>query len=139
MNSYILISSIILFGLTYLCFAISYYNGHKETGKLVGVILVILTTLTFFMNTGFLEILFQPLILVFQVLFIIYWIFRKYEKAKAGKIIVLILTACFLLLLMQPWIADFTYSKSDVKKVLTFHKIKLKDDFKIVENESGGF
>ena len=40
---------------------------------------------------------------------------------------------------MQPWIWNRTFSKKDATKILSFHNIELKDDFKILKNEAGGY
>lgn len=40
---------------------------------------------------------------------------------------------------MSPWISDWTFSKNDARKLLAKHNIELRDDFKILNNESGGF
>jgi hypothetical protein len=40
---------------------------------------------------------------------------------------------------MEPWISDWTFNKKDVRKILTSHNFELKDDFKILKNEAGGF
>ncbi|WP_044046287.1 hypothetical protein [Niabella soli] len=50
----------------------------------------------------------------------------------------MILTVISLLIIMQPWIADWTFDKQDVAKILSFHGLELKNSFKILENESGG-
>jgi len=139
MNSFTLISSVILYVLAFICFVLPYYNGQKNTGKFVGSILAVIITLTLIGNLDSIEFFIWPLIAVFQILFITLWTFRKFGKQKAGKITVTILTSAFLLILLHPWIADWTYSKNDVRKVLLFHKMELHDDFKILENESGGF
>lgn len=52
---------------------------------------------------------------------------------------VIILTSISILILMQPWIDDWTFDKKDVRKVLSSHKIEIHDDFKILKNQSGGF
>ena len=139
MNTFTIVSSLILYGLTLVCFALPFYCGQKNTGKFVGLILAIIISLTLIGNLDFLVIFIWPLIVVFQILFITYWAFKKFGKQKAGKIIVAILTSAFLLIIMQPWITDWTYSKKDVRKVLSFHKMEPQSDFKIIKNESGGF
>lgn len=49
------------------------------------------------------------------------------------------MASIFLLILLSPWTSDCTYNKKDVKKVLSFLSIELKDNFQILKNESGGF
>ena len=76
---------------------------------------------------------------MFQIVFIVYWSLKVFNKKKLGKIIAAVLTIAFFLVIMQPWISDWMFDKDDVIKILSFHKFELKDDFKIVENEAGGF
>lgn len=139
MNSFTIISSLVLYGLTLLCLLLPYKSGQKSTGNLVGLILVALITLTLIGNLEFLVIFIWSLIVIFQIIFITYWTFRIFGRKKAGKITAIILTSFFILILMQPWISDWTFSKNDVRKILSFHSIEIKDDFKILKNESGGF
>lgn len=136
MNSATLIICIVLYGPALLCFYIPFICGQIETGKIVGIILGGIITLTIVAIDFF--VFFIPIILLFEIIFITYWILRKFGKAKAGKWIALFLTFFFLLFIMQPWISDWTFSKKDVKKVLSYHNIKMNDDFKILINESGG-
>jgi len=139
MNTFSIISCLVLYGLTFFCFFIPYKCGQKLTGQLVGIILGLLITLTLVGNLDFLVIFIFPIIIIFQLIFITYWTLRLFEKRRAGKIIALILTVIVLLIIFSPWISDWTYDKKDVKEVLSFHSIELKDDFKILRNESGGF
>ncbi|MFO0479933.1 MAG: hypothetical protein ACK50L_14325 [Bacteroidota bacterium] len=76
---------------------------------------------------------------MFQIIFISYWAFIAFNRKKTGLVIATILTIGFILLIMQPWISDWTFSKKDATKILRFHNIELKDDFKILKNEAGGF
>ncbi|MWB96073.1 hypothetical protein GON26_17035 [Flavobacterium sp. GA093] len=139
MNAFTITFCLVLYGLTLLCFFLPFKNGQKVTGKIVGVILGIVITLTVIGNLDFLIIFIWPLIAVFQIIFISYWSFRIFGRRKTGKIVAIVFTTAFLLLLMQPWISDWTFNKKDVKKILAFHNLELKDDFKILKNESFGF
>jgi hypothetical protein len=139
MNSFTIISSLVLYGFTLLCMLLPYKSGYKATGNLVGLVLGTLITLTLIGNLEYLVIFIWPLIVIFQIVFITYWTFGIFGRKKRGKIAVIILTFFFILILMQPWISDWTFSKKDVRKILSFHTIKIKDDFKILKNESGGF
>ncbi|WP_146104888.1 hypothetical protein [Polaribacter gangjinensis] len=76
---------------------------------------------------------------MFQIIFISYWIFNAFNKKKTGQIIAGILTIGFLLLIMEPWISDWTFSKKDAIKILSVHNFELNDDFIILKNEAGGF
>lgn len=139
MNSFTIISSLILYGLTFLCFFLPFKCDQKVTGKVIGLILGILITFTLICNLDFLVIFIYPIIISFQLIFIIYWIFRLFNKKKTANIITVVLTIGVILLTMSPWISDWMFNKNDVRKILSYHGIELKDNFKIIENESGGF
>ena len=139
MNAFTVISCLVLYGMTLLCSFLPFKNGQKVTGKIVGVTLGVVVTLTVIGNLDFLVIFIWPLIAIFQIIFIIYWSFRIFGKRKIGKIVAIVLSIAVLLFLMQPWISDWTFNKKDVKKILAFHSLELRDDFKILKNESGGF
>ena len=139
MNAFSVISYLMLYGLAFLCFFVPYKCGQKRTGQIAGIILGLLITLTVIGNLDFLVIFIFLFIIIFEVVFIVYWTLRLFGKRRSGKIIALMLTVVFLLIILSPWISDWTYNKKDVKKVLSFHGIELKDDFKILRNESGGF
>ncbi len=138
MNSFVIISYLVLYALTFLCFYIPISCGNKKIGKLVGLILGVLIILLLIENADLPFIFILSLIFVFQIIFLIYWTLRKLGKQRMGKVLVYVLTTAFILLLMTPWIEDWTYNKKDVRKVLSFHNIDLKDNFKILKNESGG-
>lgn len=139
MNAFYIISSLVLYGLTLLCFFIPFKNGQKQTGYIVGWTLGVLITLTLIKNLDFLVVFIWPVIALFQIIFISYWTFRAFNRRKTGQIVTLVLTIAFVLLLMQPWISDWTFTKKDANKILAFHNLKLRDDFKILKNETGGF
>jgi len=139
MNSFYIISSLVLYGLSALCFFLPFKSGEKSTGLFVSLILGIIITLTLIGNLDFLVIFIWPFIFIIQIIFLIYWTFRLFGRKKAGSIVTLIITVFFLIIAMQPWISDWTFNKRDVKKILAYHGFELKDDFKILRNESGGF
>lgn len=139
MNTGAIIISLILYGLTLLCFFIPFKKGQRQTGYVVGGTLGVLITLILIGNLDFLVIFIWPVIVIFQIIFISYWTFRAYNRKKTGQAIAIVLTITFLLLLMQPWISDWTFNKKDVRKILDFHNLELRDEFKILENEAGGF
>jgi len=139
MNVFTIIASLILYGLTLLCFFIPFKKGQRQTGYIVGVTLGALITLTLIGNPEFLIIFIWPIIIMFQIIFISYWTFSAFDKKKTGLVIATILTVGFLLIIMQPWISDWTFRKKDATKILSFHNLELKDDFKILKNEAGGF
>jgi hypothetical protein len=139
MNHFNLITSLILLGLTVLCFWLPYKNENKRIGVITGVILSLIIAWTILAELEFLVIFIWPFILVFQIIFLIFWTFRIFKRPKTGKYISLFLTLGFIVLCMTPWISDWTFSKNDARKLLAKHYIELRDDFKILKNESGGF
>lgn len=139
MTSFTIIASLILFGLTFLCFWLPFKSGQKKTGLIVSVFIAVIVSWTIIGDLDFLVIFIWPTILAFQIVFLSYWTFRLFELQKIGAITAVVLATGFLLFAMQPWITDWTFNKKDAKKILSWHGIELKDDFDILENESGGF
>lgn len=139
MNHFNLITSLILLGLTILCFWLPYKHGNKRIGIITGIILPLIIAWTILAELEFLVIFIWPFILVFQIIFLTYWTFRTFNRPKTGKYVSLFLTLGFVLIFMSPWISDWTFSENDTRKILAEHNIELKDDFKILNNESGGF
>ncbi len=139
MNAFTITVFVILYGLTLLCFFIPFKKGHRQTGYITGGILGVIITLTLIGNLDFLVIFIWPIIIMFQIIFISYWALIAFNRKKTGLAIATILTIGFLLLIMQPWISDWTFSKKDATKILHLHNIELNDDFKILKNEAGGF
>ena len=91
MNHFNLITSLILLGLTVLCFWLPYKHGNKQIGIITGIILSLIIAWTILAELEFLVIFIWPFIFVFQI------------------------------------------------KLLAEHNIELIDNFKILNNESGGF
>ena len=139
MNAFTIISGLILLGLTGLCFLLPYKSGQKTIGWIVSLILGVLITWTLIGNLEFLIIFIWPIILSIQIIFITYWSFRLYGRKKIGTISAIIIAGIFLLIVMQPWISDWTFSKRDAQEILSHHDFQLNDDFEILRNESGGF
>jgi hypothetical protein len=139
MTPFTIISSLILFGLAFLCFWLPNKRGHREIGLIVSIILGLLIAGTLIGNFDFLVIFIWPLILAFQIVFISYWVFRLFGRKNLATITAIILTTGFLLIIMQPWITDWTFNKGDAREILSWHHIYLQEDFEIIENESGGF
>lgn len=133
MNHFNLITSLVLLGLTILCFWLPFKEGKKQNGIITGIILSIIITWTILAELEFLVIFIWPFILVFQIIFLTYWIFRIFKRPKTGKYVSLFLTLGFILLCMSPWISDWTFSKNDARKLLVEHNIELQDDFKILK------
>ncbi len=139
MTPFIVISSLILFGLSGLCFWLPSRNGKKGFGLIISLSLGITIVWTLIWHLDFLVIFVWPLLFAFQFVFLIYWTLRSFKWPKTATLFTLVLTTILLLFAMQPWISDWIFSKNDVKKILHWHNIELKDDFKILKNESGGF
>ena len=138
MNPIMIIIYTLLYGLSFLCFLVPQRSGHKSTGTSTGIILGILISTTLICYSGFLIAFIIITVLSFQIIFLIYWIFRFFKRRKAGNISVIILTIAVLLLFLSPWISDWIFNKNDVRRILGAHHIELKDHFKLLENESGG-
>lgn len=139
MNAFTIITGLILYGLTFICFFFPFKKGQRQTGYIVGVALGFIITWTLLGNLEFLVIFIWPLIFMFQIVFISYWSFIALNKKRIGQVLALILSVGFLLLIIQPWISDWIFSKKDAAKILSFHNLELQDDFRIVKNEAGGF
>lgn len=139
MTTFTIIFSFIIIGLTGLCFWLPLKGGQKKLGVNISLFIGLIIILTLIGNFDFLIIFIWPLIIVFQIVFLTYWTFRNYKRPKTANISVILLTLMFFTIAIYPWIIDWTFSKKDAKEMLSWHKIELKDDFKIVKNESGGF
>jgi hypothetical protein len=139
MNSIQIIFSLIIIGLSFLCFWLPYKEGKKLTGIILGIFLGVIVTWTIIAELEFLVIFIWPFILAFQITFLSYWIFRVFKKVKTGIYISTILSIGFILLFMSPWISDWIFSKNDTRNLFAKHNLELKDDFKILKNTSGGF
>jgi len=139
MTSFTIIISLILFGLTFLCYWLPFKSGHRKIGLIVSGLIGIIVIWTLIGNLDFLVLFIWPTILAFQIVFLAYWTFKLFGLEKMGTIVSIFLTIGFIVLAMQPWITDWTFNKKDVKKMLSWYGIELKDDFKILKNESGGF
>lgn len=131
--------SLTLFGLTALCFWLPFKNGHKKLGSVVGLLLSLIIIWSFIEHLDFLVLFIWPLIIAFQIIFLTYWTFRNSGKQKIGVFLAVALIIMLIITILQPWVVDWTFSEEEAKEMLSWHGIELKDDFKIVENESGGF
>lgn len=76
--------------------------------------------------------------LVVGLLFLSYWIPKKFGKRKLGLWLSGILTLGILLFAITIVFEDKFFFKSDAQDRLREHNIELKDDFKIISNKSGG-
>src|SRR5690554_3488636 len=129
MTSFTIIISLILFGLTFLCYWLPFKSGHRKIGLIVSGLIGIIVIWTLIGNLDFLVLFIWPTILAFQIVFLAYWTFKLFGLEKMGTIVSIFLTIGFIVLAMQPWITDWTFNKKDVKKMLSWYGIELKDDF----------
>ena len=83
-------------------------------------------------------ILLVILLFLIGIIYLSYWIPKKMGKRKLGIILSIFLSIGLLVLVSSFFFEDDLYSKSDAEKSLAKRKIELKDDFKILKNESGG-
>ncbi|MDQ7918556.1 hypothetical protein RBU60_13335 [Mesonia sp. MT50] len=87
---------------------------------------------------------FYILILIVLILFVVgiiylsYWVPKRFGKKKLGIVISRILIIGTVILILTLFFEDKLFFKSDVKEYLSFQKVELKDDFKLINNESGG-
>jgi hypothetical protein len=72
-------------------------------------------------------------------IFLSYWIPKKMEYRKIGVIVSRTLMVAAVIGILTIVFSDKLFFKSDVNEILGRHNIKLKDDFKIISNSSGGF
>jgi len=76
--------------------------------------------------------------LILGLIYLGYWIPKKYGNKKLGKIISGILAIGFCILILSIIFEDKLFFKSDAISLLANQNIELVDDFKIINNESGG-
>lgn len=138
MNFFEFIVYLILSGLTVLCFILPYKSGQKKTAFSIVLFLGLSILIGLLGKLDFLAIFIWVAVILIQIVFLIYWGFRFFGKKKMAAISSIIVAGIFALILMEPWISDWTFNKSEAKEILSFHNFKLKDDFEIVRNESGG-
>ncbi len=139
MTPFTIIVSLVLLSLTGLCLWLPLKNGYKKLGLFVSLLLGLIIIWTLIGELDFLVIFIYPIIFALQIIFLTYWILRNFGKQKIGIVSATILTVMFLLLGMQPWIVDWTFNEKDAREILSWQDIELKDDFEVIDNESGGF
>jgi hypothetical protein len=113
--------------------------GKKDIARITSGILAIIVIWTLIGQLDFLVIFIWPFLFSFQIIFLSYWIFNYYGKNKIGKIISGILTFSMILLTLSPWINDWMFNSKDAQRLLAIQKLYLKENFEIIDNESGGF
>ena len=131
--------TLILIGLTVLCYWLPSKSGNKAAGSFISIILGLLILITIIGGLDFLVLFIWPLILAIQIIFISYWTFRLFGQKTIASFSVVILIFIFLFIALQPWIADWTFTKDEAREILSYHNITFRDDFEILRNESGGF
>jgi hypothetical protein len=72
------------------------------------------------------------------IIFLSYWIPKKMGYKKAGVMISITLTLVTVVGLLTIVLSDKLFFKSDVNEILGRHDIRLRDDFEIISNSSGG-
>ena len=77
--------------------------------------------------------------IIVGIIYLAYWLPKKFGKRKSGLWLSGILTTALLLLTIATVFKDKFIFKSDVQEILKEHNFELNDEFKIVSNESGGF
>lgn len=77
--------------------------------------------------------------LVVGLIYLAYWLPKRLGKRKIGLWLSGILTVGLLTLIIATVFEDQFFFKSDAIEKLKEHNVELKDDFKILSNESGGF
>jgi hypothetical protein len=78
-------------------------------------------------------------LILIGIIYLGYWIPKKMGKRKIGILISRILAIGIVLMILSFIFEDNLFFKSDAKEFLAKQQIELKDDFKILENKSGGF
>lgn len=79
------------------------------------------------------------LLLIIGIIYLSYWIPKKFGKKKLGIIISRTLIIVTLIIFLLIVFDDKIFLKSDARSYLSVQRIELKEDFKIKNNESGGF
>lgn len=72
-------SLLFLFALTAICYIFPAKNGYKKAGQYGSGVFSILIILTTVANLDYLVIFIWPIIVVTQILFILFWIFKIYN------------------------------------------------------------
>ncbi|MBL1219055.1 MAG: hypothetical protein D8M59_16370 [Planctomycetes bacterium] len=90
-----------------------------------------------FYKVAFLILLVLILISI-GIIYLSYWIPKRFGNKKLGIILSRILILGTVLLILAFIFDDTLFFKSDVKEYLSFQNVELKDEFKIKDNESGG-
>ena len=92
---------------------------------------------SFLIFWGLLILLFISIVI--GLIYFAYWLPKRLGNKKLGHWLSGILTAGLLFLIIVTIFEDKFFFKSGAKEKLKEHNIELKDDFRIISNESGGF
>ena len=124
---YIFLSGLLLMVLGGISYRLSTKNGQKDVGLWVNIFFVIFIILGL-LGQLLLAIFIWPVIFTLQITLITYWLFELYGKRKAGLIISIILGLGLFLTILYPWIEDWTISKKEIEKILSWQDIHLNHD-----------
>lgn len=83
-------------------------------------------------------IILLTIIFVGGMIFLAYWIPKKYGKRKLGIGLAILVSLIFATPILSFVFEDFLFFKSDVKEILNEHGIELNDDFNLKSNEMTG-
>ncbi len=72
-------SLLFLFALTAICYIFPAKNGYKKSGQYGSIFFCSLIILTLVVNLDYLVIFIWPIIVVAQIIFILFWIFKIYN------------------------------------------------------------
>ena len=83
-------------------------------------------------------IILLTLSIVGGLIFLAYWIPKKYGKRKLGIALAILVALIFVTPFLSFMLEDYLFFKSDVTESLNEHGIKLNDDFDLKSNEMTG-
>ena len=83
-------------------------------------------------------IIFLAIGIVIGLIYLGYWIPKRFGKRKLGKWIAGILSIAVLTMILSVVFEDELFFKSDAENLLTKHDIELKDNFKLNSNKFSG-
>lgn len=70
------------------------------------------------------------------ILYLIYWIFKKFKRKNIGVSLACILATIILLIILSPLYEDYLFFKCNAIGLLAEHQIYLTDKFNIVSNKT---
>jgi len=135
----ILIFYIIQLLLAFLSFWLPFKCGRKDIGLSASIVIVVIYLVSFLKEVSFTSLLILPFISFLSIVFVIYWFFRYLKWNKIARLFPILAIIFFIFILISPWLEDWMFNKEDARDILKKHNINLKDDIKLLSNESGGF